>query len=41
MGHGRELIKRPGLDELIKHFSQRCEIVIFTDDDLMVNNLNN
>lgn len=34
MGKGRELIKRPGLDELIKIFSQRCEIVIFSDDDL-------
>lgn len=36
MGKGRELVKRPGLDELIKIFSQRCEIVIFSDDDLYV-----
>lgn len=36
LGKGRELIKRPGLDELIKHFAQRCEIIIFSDDDLFL-----
>jgi TFIIF-interacting CTD phosphatases, including NLI-interacting factor len=28
-------LKRPGLDEIIKTLGQRCEIVIFSEDDSM------
>lgn len=35
LGKGREVIKRPGFDDLIKYFGQRCEIVIFSDDEPM------
>lgn len=32
-GKGLQVIKRPGLDNLLRHLSQFYEIVIYTDDD--------
>lgn len=36
MGKSREVLKRPGFDELIKHFAQDFEIIVFSDDDGIV-----
>ena len=36
-GKGAEIVKRPGLTKFLKHLQGNYEIVVFSDDDTMVN----